>query len=290
VYPAFLDRWPGNRCFPDLTEDQITTAHAIALRYYCPALITAIASDPTQRDQLFKEWSELWDMDKTYLIQKTPTFDIQFLDVMTPTPAVHTIIVRHPLEWHDLSVLGEGATQLDTLYIWLHVWAHTLNLLHSGAIKSFAVVNYEALVRYKSEITDTLGMQIQEDCLVTSSNDNGSSNNPRMGNSRHHHGRVRRRLELHDQGDLSEYRSMGDQALELQKHCQHDDQCRNLMEDLTPLIKEFGYHWPAEDSDFYQAPSSSSHILFSSASQKTIPNVSLVSQLNALVSKYQHKK
>jgi len=222
-------------------------------------------------------------MSKPFLIQKTPTFDVQFLEEMKTVATVHTIIIRHPLEWYHRSL--KNGDDLDRLYVWLQVWAHTLDVLRNGTVESFVVVNYEALVEYRDDISTTLAAQIKQDCLVSSEQVLTSSPNKS--------GRGRRRLNLHQAQDPFKYLALSDTALKVQGKCRMDEQCQSFMEDLAPVMETFGYKWVDDDIEkgegsnrgFMPQRLDSSKIIFSSASN-TLPSADIVEEMKRLAKKY----
>lgn len=98
VYPVYKVRLPKNgnggrtRCVPE---------GAIARRnygkpYYCPSMLS-IADDPRKVHTMFAQWAKVWDMDKHFLLQKTPTLDVQFLERAKLGPSFHAVVMGHPL-------------------------------------------------------------------------------------------------------------------------------------------------------------------------------------------------
>lgn len=48
-------------------------------------------------EMLLKEWLPYWDDSATFLIQKSPTLDISFLERVKVLPTFHVIVIRHPM-------------------------------------------------------------------------------------------------------------------------------------------------------------------------------------------------
>ena len=46
---------------------------------------------------LLEQWFRYWDRSATFLLQKTPTLDVLFLERVKVLPTLHVIIVRHPM-------------------------------------------------------------------------------------------------------------------------------------------------------------------------------------------------
>ena len=135
VYPTFYQR--ARKC-GNTTHD---VSKAVARRYYCPDLLEIAATQTNASETLLEEWSRYWNMTKPYLIQKTPTLDVLFLERMKTYQTVHAIVMRHPFLWRP-NVRARNTAFLR-LRIWLDIWAHTLNLLSEHQVEYFAVVQYE---------------------------------------------------------------------------------------------------------------------------------------------------
>ena len=48
-------------------------------------------------NSLLQQWSQYWDMSAKFLLQKTPTLDVLFLENTKILPTLHVIVVRHPM-------------------------------------------------------------------------------------------------------------------------------------------------------------------------------------------------
>ena len=204
---------------------------------------------------------------------------------MKVVPTVHTIVMRHPLIWHQRSMKGY---ELQTLYVWLDVWAHTLDLLRHSTIESFAVVNYEALVLYPNEVAATLSQNILEGC---SSSVMLSSVTSSEASVTHHYNGSHRSLHMHQDQGASYYLKLGSNAA-LQKKCRQVSKCSQFMDDLAPIMEEaFGYRWSSleageESSDYFvDNILDSSKVLFSSAGGK-LPSSALVEKMKSMAKKY----
>lgn len=46
---------------------------------------------------LFQQWSRYWDTSATFLLQKSPTLDVLFLEKTKIMPTLHVMVVRHPM-------------------------------------------------------------------------------------------------------------------------------------------------------------------------------------------------
>ena len=81
VYPSLRQRLNSKFCKPSTNSSNDENVPTILNAYYCSALLP-IANQNSNKKKLFEEWSKYWDMSKTFLIQKTPTMDVLFLEKM----------------------------------------------------------------------------------------------------------------------------------------------------------------------------------------------------------------
>lgn len=100
-------------------------------------------------DILLRQWMPFWNASSTFLLQKTPTLDVHFLEATKVLPTLHVIIVRHPMTSNSWGVSGASG-------VWLDAWSHTLGLLAEGKIEWFAVITYEALIQYQDQVVEEL--------------------------------------------------------------------------------------------------------------------------------------
>ena len=107
VYPQFKDR------MKELTRSKGGVENAGKLAYL--ADLCTISSDDDaaslQLDSgdlsdinskkigniLLQQWLPYWDRSATFLLQKSPTLDVLFLERVKVLPTLHVIIVRHPM-------------------------------------------------------------------------------------------------------------------------------------------------------------------------------------------------
>mmetsp|Transcript_10332 Transcript_10332/g.18652 ORF Transcript_10332/g.18652 Transcript_10332/m.18652 type:complete len:339 (-) Transcript_10332:745-1761(-) len=108
VYPQFVDR------IKELTRSKGGVENAGKLAYLAD-LCTISSNDhdaaSLQLDSadlshtnnkkigniLLQQWLLYWDRSATFLLQKTPTLDVLFLERVKVLPTLHVIIVRHPM-------------------------------------------------------------------------------------------------------------------------------------------------------------------------------------------------
>ncbi len=205
--------------------------------YYCPEMMS-IPTKQRNKERLFHQWARYWNMTKPFLIQKTPTFDILFLEKMKTLTTLHTIVMRHPFAWKPTLASAELKANpgLFTLCTWVDVWAYVLEILANNQVESFAIVKYEALVEDHDEISHQLSTLIQDECGISVENNQTTK------------GRIRRRR-LHLRfGNSSEYLVPSKLTLRRWKKCEENQVCHELMDKLTPIIAEFDYSW---DRDAY---------------------------------------
>lgn len=48
-------------------------------------------------NMLLRQWLPYWDASATFLLQKTPSLDVMFLEATKVLPTLHVIVVRHPM-------------------------------------------------------------------------------------------------------------------------------------------------------------------------------------------------
>ena len=189
--------------------------------------------------QLFRSWLRFWDISKPFLIQKTPTMDVLFLEQMKITNTVHSIIMRHPFSWKPAIKAKrepEGDNRgLYALCTWLDVWTHVLGIVSEHQVQSFVIVNYEALVEQYDDISRQLSMYIRSECGIHVITPTTSEQT-----------RQPRRLHLRS-GNTSEYLVPSEEMLLKWKLCEEDQVCHELMDKLAPVLAKFGYGWDPDD-------------------------------------------
>jgi hypothetical protein len=233
-------------------------------KYYCPEMMTLVSK--TKSHKLFRQWMRFWDPTKPFLIQKTPTMDVLFLEQMKVVSTVHAIIIRHPFSWRP-PVAKRAQKGKDSglfaLCTWLDVWTHVLGILSDYQVQSFAIVNYEALVQHSDDISQKLNMYIQEECGIHVN----QTTNERP-----------RRLHLRV-GNATDYLVPSKEMLRNWKQCEEDGLCHEFMNKLAPVVAKFGYGW--DPDDYYNG---NAHTLLYSSNKP--PLKELVDSLNDLTGKY----
>ena len=175
-------------------------------------------------------------MSATFLIQKTPTLDVHFLERTKVLPTLHVMIIRHPMTSNSPGHKWMGLG-------WLDAWAHTLEVLASGEIEWYAVVPYEALVQYHEVVVREmlevlrsgilrLGVDFQingrASLALTKPLETCGSNN--------------RRLELHASNSTVTFLTPKSASISLWKTCNSDQKCNTFLKQLTSdIFPSFGY-------------------------------------------------
>jgi hypothetical protein len=253
IYPPFIYR-QNNYEVCGLNAQ--SSSKSVGRLYYCPNIVQTIVND-VNKMRLFNEWSRYWDLNKPYLIQQSSTLDVLLLEKFKLLPTFHVITMTHPFRWgiNDMD-------KLSLLFVWLDVWTHTLEILALEEIQSFAVLNYEilpsSLNRNTSQELDTI---IENSCFPDAQWE---------------------QLHIFQQTNVADNVQQTD--TELWNSCENNTECHSLMDDLTPIISQFGYSWN-KDNPFSPSyvENSTSNLLFSS---KNVPKPQLLQTMKALVSKY----
>ena len=130
----------------------------VILATYAPRFLVEISTQ--KQEALLRQWSAAWDVSRRTLIQKTPTFDVAFLDQMIPGSA-HAIIMRHPFNWHsrghgnnaDVAKMAPElcGSRASCLRVWLTVWDRVLRQLAAGPIRRWVIVRYESLLQQSQD-------------------------------------------------------------------------------------------------------------------------------------------
>lgn len=135
VYPTYAQRSTKVKCSDaEFRLDRFT-------KYYCPKLAELI--DDKRSDLLFEQWSQYWDIEATFLVQKTPTFDLVLLEGLSKYQPVHLTVMSHPFAWRSAVF---NFAPIELLHTWLKTWGHVLEILHSSSIKHYAVVKFENIL------------------------------------------------------------------------------------------------------------------------------------------------
>jgi len=175
--------------------------------------------------------------------------------------------MRHPFCWSPL-VQSTRRKPFEFLFIWLDVWTNILELLASQQIESFAIINYEVLVYSKEQYSKEISVMIKNSC--------------------HHqvrktHIQDRRKLEFHRRKNDTSFINLKKAVLERWKYCEKISECHDLMNNLGPIMLDFGYTWNKTKPFLLSRSVNTSTLLFSSQNR---PSQTLVKKMKALLSKY----
>jgi hypothetical protein len=251
-------------------QESDATTQSVGVEYYCPSLLP-IAKQKDRSQKLKIQWSSYWNMSKPFLIQKTPTFDVLFLEKIKFYKTVHAIVMRHPFACQpEIRKPNHVNMGFFAASVWLLNWAHILEIVASGQVKSFAIVRFETLVPRHDEVSKELSNLIQNECGFIPVDPIDSS--------------TRRRLHLHDgKANASAY-LMGRSQKRFSELCKQDKTCQRFMDEAEPVMAQLGYNWNANAS-FVAEPSimNDSKLLFTPSK---LPPKDLVKQIRDLATKY----
>ena len=147
LYPSFHTR---AKPFKEAKSDLMGQAPKIA---YLADL--CLSKDDTDNKRigniLLAQWSRYWNVTSStqFLLQKTPSLDVQFLESTKILPTLHVIIVRHPMTSNSW-----GTSYMS--YVWAMAYHHVFELLNEGKVEWYAVVTYEALLEYRDVVMEEL--------------------------------------------------------------------------------------------------------------------------------------
>jgi hypothetical protein len=135
---------------------------------------------------LMDEWSHFWNTSTTFLLQKTPSLDVLFLESVKVLPTLHVIVLRHPMTSNSWNIPSFAMA-------WLDACVHVLELLAKGKVEWYAVVTYEALIQHHDIVVEEL-MEVVHRGQQRAQ----STNNRRLGKNIKQSTALRhRRLRLH---------------------------------------------------------------------------------------------
>ena len=146
VYPTLTRRWKERRDWK--VDSEQSYGRLLYLADTCTINSTATAGDQSKYDVgklLLGQWSKYWDMSATFLLQKTPTLDVVFLERVKVMPTLHLIIVRHPMtfKYMHMRTRKNGIDPNWRPFNWLESWAHVFSALAEGKVEWYAVVSYD---------------------------------------------------------------------------------------------------------------------------------------------------
>lgn len=252
-------------------QEHDATTKSVGVEYHCPSLLP-IAQQKGRAEKLMKQWSTFWNMSKPFLIQKTPTMDVLFLEKIKFHKTVHAIVMRHPFACQPpIGNRNHVNAGLFAASVWLLNWAHILEVVASGQVKSFAIVRFETLVQYRDEVSKELSTLIQNKCGIIPDEPIESSQ--------------RRRLHLHHGvAEASKY-LVGRPQEHMSKLCLADKACQQFMDGAGPVMAQLGYNWNTNTSFLTDSPlmMNDSKLLFTPSK---LPPKDLVRQIRDLATKY----
>ena len=144
VWPSVRDR-DKSTCLPaDATNIRLS-------HYVCPLLLRLPTANATKR--LWESWAWHWDVNRTILVQKSPSLEILLLDRLLPQRSHHIVTLRHPFGHHSVHHPTIN-TAVERLEHWVASWAYALRQLAS--LDRYAVVRYEAIVLDASGVAEQL--------------------------------------------------------------------------------------------------------------------------------------
>lgn len=241
MYPSFHAR---AQSFKEAEQAGSNAPKMAYLADYC------LCDDDTENKRIgtiiLEQWSRFWNITSstTFLLQKTPSLDVQFLESTKIMPTFHVIIVRHPMASNSWGVPNFA-------YGWAMAYHHVFELLNEGKVEWYAVVTYEALLEYHDVVVEEL-MDIVK------------SGMKRFGVTQHHNVRanhtdsrfLRRQLHLRAGGihnpkkrdnlwlgeASNSYLIPKVQSIECWRKCLAHSRCREVLESLTTdIFPLFGY-------------------------------------------------
>ncbi len=239
MYPSFHARV---QAFKEAEKAGSKAPKMAYLADYC------LSDDDTENKQignmLLEQWSRFWNITSstTFLLQKTPSLDVQFLESTKIMPTFHVIIVRHPMASNSWGLPNFA-------YGWTMAYHHVFKLLNEGKVEWYAVVTYEALLEYHDVVVEEL-MEIVRSGMkrygVTQHNVSANHTDSRF---------LRRQLRFYAGIDNPKKRDnlwLGEasnsylmpkaQSIEYWRKCLANDRCREVLESLTTDILPFiGY-------------------------------------------------
>ena len=208
-----------------------------------------IDSPETVGRALFNQWAPFWNTSASFLLQKTPTLDVQFLETVKILPTLHVLVIRHPMV---SGIIDPHATlercggvaysrSLDISY-WTEAWEHTLSVLNREKNEGiwYAVLTYEALVQHTDQVMADL-MEIVKKGLKRYG---GSHLLDQTGNETDYSKIIshtlRRRLEYYSNSGSN--LSPNNEAITNWNECLKLPRCSTLLNQLIlDVLPQFGY-------------------------------------------------
>jgi len=209
-----------------------------------------INSPETVGRTLFNQWAPFWNTSASFLLQKTPTLDVQFLETVKIMPTLHVLVIRHPMVSGiiDPHATLEGcggfaySRSLDISY-WTEAWAHSLSVLNREKNEDiwYAVLTYEALVQHTDQVMTDL-MEVVKRGLKRYGGGHllDQTGNETDGYSKVISNTLRRRLEYHSNSGST--LSPNEEAITKWNGCLKLPRCSTFLNQLTlDVLPKFGY-------------------------------------------------
>ena len=147
VYPTFAKRKACLTCVPCPSHNGCDNAYA------CNDMLRLI--NPHAQQQLVEDWAVHFDPATTVWIQKTPTFDVLFLDRMLESSQI--VVMRHPLQWDNVAC---GKMRVKT---WMQTWNRVFRQLRNPRnIRRWIITRYEGIAE-----PDALAPWLKYTCNLT---------------------------------------------------------------------------------------------------------------------------
>ena len=223
-------------------------------------------------NSLMKEWYPYWDSSARFLLQKSPSLDVHFLETTKVLPTLHVIIVRHPLTSNSY-----GQTRMGEF--WLSAYQHVFELVEQEKIEWYAILTYEALISYHDQVLDEL-MEVVHSGMKryqTSGRNLKRNHATYYDRDTERSGLQRRRRLPYHKGNSSStlsYLTPNQMSSELWEKCYSKPLCRNQTDRLIKdiFLPYLGYEYVDHPNVHELLPSANAvtvkkgfgHVLFSS--------------------------
>lgn len=111
--------------------------------------------DNNNTNQLWRQWSRFWDLDKAVLVEKSPPNLIRtrFLQALFPE-AYFVVVVRHPVSVAFATQKWSHTTIPSLLLHWQH--AYRIFLKDKASLNRIHIIRYEDLVACPEEVLGNL--------------------------------------------------------------------------------------------------------------------------------------
>ena len=125
--------------YPDLSSRRDCSSNTTCRYDYAP-LLNLVSKD--NKEKLKHQWmNHVKDLNNPIIVQKTPSFDVIFLEKMFENSA-HALIMRHPYYW-SCGGFPCCKNPWDCFQTWKRIWKKTFKTLTN--INKYVIIQYEAL-------------------------------------------------------------------------------------------------------------------------------------------------